>query len=270
MKLKAIYSAEELDQLPGQYRDLYEERDGSYVLVGIEGVKTQLDVQKVHEALRREREISSSYKKQLAAFGGRDVTEILADLDQIEAYKAAAESKSVDENVIETRLRAKTAPLQRERDKLAAEYAEAQKLIQQYQQKEQTRTIHDSVRAAIAKSAGFLGQAAEDALMYAERMLGIDESGKVVTKDAVGVTPGIDATVWLQEMQQRKPYWWGETRGAGATGGKSTGGVAGDNPFSAQGWNVTAQARLVRENPERAAQMAKSAGTTIGGPRPQK
>lgn len=123
MKLKATYAAEELDQLPDQYRDLYEERDGSYVLAGIDGVKTQLDVQKVHEALRREREISSSYKKQLAAFGGRDVNEILADLDQIEAYKAAAESKSVDENVIETRLRAKTAPLQRERDKLAAEYA---------------------------------------------------------------------------------------------------------------------------------------------------
>lgn len=270
MKLKATYSAEDFESVDGAFRDLYEERDGHFILTGIEGIKTEQDVAKLSEVVRKERALTANYRKQFDKLGGRDVDEILAELDQIEAYKAAAESKGVDENVIETRLKSKLAPIQREKDQLAKQYAEAQELLGQYQQKERVRTIHDSVRSAIAKSAGFLGQAAEDALMYAERMLEIDETGRVVTKDSVGVTPGIDATVWLQEMQQRKPYWWGESKGGGATGGKSSGGVTGDNPFSHAGWNVTAQAKLVRENPERAAQMARSAGTSIGGPRPQK
>ncbi|QFR59625.1 hypothetical protein P6F33_gp24 [Pseudomonas phage Quinobequin-P09] len=99
-------------------------------------------------------------------------------------------------------------------------------------------------------------------------MLEVNEEGKVVTRDGVGVTPGIDATVWLTEMQSKKTHWWGPSQGGGA-GGNRSGSGGGANPWSADGWNMTEQGRILKENRSRAEQMAKSAGTTIGGPRPQ-
>ena len=53
-----------------------------------------------------------------------------------------------------------------------------------------------------------------------------------ITRDNVGVTPGIDPAVWLSEIQAKRPHWWGEMVGTGAE------------------------------------QMAKSAGTFIGGGKP--
>ena len=42
----------------------------------------------------------------------------------------------------------------------------------------------------------------------------------------------------------------------------------GTNPWSAQGWNVTAQGRILRANPKLAASLAKSANATIGQTKP--
>lgn len=103
--------------------------------------------------------------------------------------------------------------------------------------------------------------------MLAERVFEVDDEGNVTTKDGVGVTPGIAADVWLTEMQDKRPHWWPQSQGGGA-GGSGGGGAGGKNPFSAEGWNLTEQGRLVRENPEKADQMAKAAGTTVGGGRP--
>ena len=112
-------------------------------------------------------------------------------------------------------------------------------------------------------------EAIDDALMYADSMLEITEDGRIVTRDQVGVTPGIDPTVWLSEMQQKKRHWWPASQSGGAAGSNG-GGVGGDNPWSASGWNLTRQAEMMDQDAARAEQMARSAGTTIGGPRPQK
>ena len=105
----------------------------------------------------------------------------------------------------------------------------------------------------------------DDMLMIGGLMFTRDETGAIVTNDNAGMA-GLSATVWLTEQQKARPHWFPESHGAGATGNKGNGGQA--NPFSKDGWNMTEQGKLLRDDPETAHQMAKAAGTTVGGKRP--
>lgn len=271
MAIKAI--VDKLDDVPEQYRDLYTEKNGKFELTGVEGFKTQADIDRVQSGLVKERNEHKETKTRLSAWGDRKPDEVIAILDRVPELEAAAAGK-IDENkintMVETRISGKLAPVQRQVQTLTTQLGERDAIIVGFQQKERTRAIHDDVRGAISKTQGFQGSAAEDALMLAERVFEVNEEGKVVTKDGVGVTPGIDATVWLTEMQQKRPHWWGPTQGGGAggSGGRPNGG--GKNPWSHDGWNMTEQAKVYRENPQRAEQMATSAGTKLGGMRPVK
>lgn len=272
MAIKAV--VEKLEEVPEQYRDLYTERNGKFEITGVEGMKTEADVTRLSSALEKERNDHKKTKQTWSVLGERKPEEVVAALDRIPELEAAAEGK-VDDNklneLVEKRIGTKTGPLQREIDKLKKDNAEKDEVITGFKAKERQRTIHDSVREAIGKSQGFQGAAVEDALLFAERMLDVTEEGKVVTKDNVGVTPGVDAVVWLSDMQQKKPHWWGTSSGGGAGGNNGKGGGAGGaNPFSADGWNLTEQGKIVKENRARAEQLATAAGTRIGGPRPAK
>ncbi len=205
---------------------------------------------------------------------GKKPDEILAILDRVPELEAAAAGK-IDENkinsMVETRVGSKLAPVQRQVTTLTASLAEKDAIIAGYQTKERTRAVHDSVREAIGKSKGFQPSAAEDALILAERMFEVTDDGKVVTKDGVGVTPGVDAVVWLQDLQTKRAHWWGPTEGGGAGGsGRGNGGGGGSNPWKGESWNMTEQGKIWRENPARADQLARAAGHSgaIGAMKP--
>lgn len=268
MKLKAVYSSAE--DIPQGYEDLYTERNGQFELTGIEGIKTQGDVDRVQESLRKERDEHKATKAQLQKFGELDADEVHEKLDRVAELEAAAGGKIDDdkmEELVQARLKRERGPLEREITQLKTKNQEFEQQVTEFQQKDHQRTIHDHVRKA-AQSQKLVDTAVDDALMVAERVMDVTEDGRVVTKDNVGVTPGLDPQVWLTEMQQTRPHWWGPSQGGGARGG-SGGGGGGNNPFSAESWNLTEQGRMVRESPERADQMAKSAGTTVGGGKPQ-
>ena len=257
--------------IPSEVRHLYTEVDGVYKVLSAGSIKSKADTDRLQESLRKEREDHKETKARVAGFGDLDADEVLAKLDRIEELEAAAGDKIDDTKInemVETRMKAKLAPLERELTKVKNEKAELSEKVTQYSENEKRRTIHDHVRKA-AKAEHIRDTAIEDALMMGERIFEIDESGNVVTRDGVGVTPGLDATVWLSEVKTSRPHWWPESQGAGAKGGTGTPGYA-NNPFSAEGWSMTEQGNLIRSNPERAAQMAKAAGTSIGGAKPQK
>lgn len=269
MVLKAI--VKDINDVDEKYRDLYTQKGDQYELTAIEGVRTQGDVDRLQTALKKERDDHKAVKDRLALLGDRKIEDVVATLDRLPELEAAAAGK-IDDNklneIVETRIKSRVAPIERENSRLKTDLAERDTKIQGYEGKEKTRLIHDSVREAISKNTGFQPSAVEDALVFAERMLEINEDGRVVTRDGVGVTPGIDSTVWLTEMQSKKAHWWGPSMGGGSQGGKSSHGVK--NPWTHGDWNMTEQGRIYKESPDRAHQLAKSAGTTVGGTRPDK
>jgi len=270
MAIKAV--VEKLDEVDERYRDLYTERNGKFELTGVEGMKTEADVTRLSSALEKERNDHKGTKKRFEVFGDRKPEDILTLLDRIPELEAAAEGK-LDDNainkIVETRIGAKVGPLDRQLKQMAQQNAELLAENNGYKTKEMTRTLHDSIREAFGKSQGIQSAALEDALMLGERMLSLNDEGKVVTRDGVGVTPGVDAVVWLTEMQQKRPHWWGPTQGGGSGGNNGRpGGDGGRNPWSADAWNLTEQGRIWKENKTRAEQLARSAGTTIGGAKP--
>lgn len=267
MTLKAVVP--NLDEVPQQFHELYTERNGQFEISAIEGMRTQADVDRLQTALTKERDDHKGTKTKFSAFANLDPVEVADKLARFPELEAAAEGK-LDENkinaIVESRIKAKLAPVERERDVLKGQLTEKDELITGFQRRDTQRKISDKVREA-ATSAKIIPEAFDDALMLADRVFEVAEDGRVVTRDNVGVTPGIEPSVWFTELQAKRPHWWGPTVGAGASGSRVPGG--GQNPFSHEHWNMTEQGALVRTNRVRAEQLAKSAGTTIGGARPQ-
>lgn len=286
MVLKAVHDSQ--DEIPESYRDLYAEKDGKWELTGIQGVKTTADTSRLEESLRKERARTASFREKLKLFNGNGelsvdaeiddwrarANEHVAKFDRIEELEAAAGGKLDEaqlEAMVEKRvngvLRSKLAPVERELDTVKREREELKAANDNFQADKRRRTIHDAVREALTEEK-IVPTAFDDALMLAERHFEISDEGQVVTRDDAGVMVGLDPKGWLQELQPKREHWWPGSVGGGAKG-SGGGGVGGSNPFSAKNWNMTEQGRLVRENPERAKQMAEAAGTKVGGPKPK-
>ena len=193
-----------VDEIDEAFRPLYTERDGKFHLTGVEGIKTQADIDRLQGALTKERNDHKSVKDRYAPFADLDPADILAKLDKYPELEAAAEGK-LDEDKIkeiaESRVRTQVAPVERARDAALKErdtvVAERDELKNQLR----SRDIKDAVLAAALKSK-IVETAVDDVLMLADRVFEVGEDGSVTVKDGVGATPGITAEAWLTEMQQ--------------------------------------------------------------------
>ncbi len=273
MALEAIVKS--LDDIPEglTVRELFSERNGQFELTGVSGVKTQADIDRMNVGLTKERDDHKATKAKLSAWGDLDPAVAIPLIDRIPELEAAAKEGGIDEEkmneLVEGRIKTRFAPIERENIALRAQNEELTGVVTGFQQKETQRTIHDSVRAACVETK-VLDTAQEDALFLAERMFEVrEDDGKVVTKDGVGVTPGILAHDWLTEMQAKRPHWWAPSSGGGAGGSGGQGGPAGKNPWTAENWNMTLQGQYVKEHGiEKATAAAKAAGTEFGSPTP--
>ena len=276
MALQAVMDT--LDAIPEQYRDLYTEKNGKYELTGVVGVKTVADVQRIQTALEHEKTNHNQTKEKLTAWGELTPDKVLPLMDRIPELEAAAAGK-LDEAAIEEMvqrrvngtIKSQTAPLERNLTNLQKERDALLQQNQTFVSRERTRTIHDGVGKALAE-AKVIDHAREDAIILAERIFEVrEDDSKVVTKDGVGVTPGLSPKEWMSEVQAggAKPHWWGPTGGGGAGGAGGNAGGAADNPWTAEAWNMTRQGQIIREKgQEHAERLAKAAGTKVGGMKP--
>ena len=261
MTIKAIYL--DLNQIPEQYRDLFSERNGQYELSGVEGVKTEADVNRLQSALNKERVDHKTVKDRLNAWDGLDPDEVRAQLDRLPELEALAQGKTDDEKInqlVEARLNTKMGPVERERAKLADALKERDARLTEYEAKDRQRIIHEAVRKA-ATEAKVKPEAYEDVLLWAERVFEINESGGVTAKDNIGCTPGIDPSAWLNEIQSKKAYWWPDSQGGGATGNNSGAGPA--NPWKKDNYNVTEQMKISAADPAAAKRLMQAAGVPL-------
>lgn len=266
-------SYDDAESVPEAFKTLYTEKDGKFTLTGIKGLKTQTDVNKVSEALRKERADHSKLRATLReAFGEQydltDIAERAGKVDELQALVDAGgdpkDPKKIDK-LVEARLAAKLAPLERENAQLKTKVGELETENGGFKTEKRTRTIHDAVREAGSK-ASLLPQAMDDALMLAERQFEIADDGSVVTREGVSVGQGLSPADWFSDMQEKRPHWWGPSTGGGAGGGGLKPGE--NNPWSAAHWNLTAQGAIVKANPTRAAALASAVGSKIGATAP--
>jgi hypothetical protein len=271
--IQAVYDNQE--EIPEVFRELFTERNGKWECTGIAGMRTLADFERMQEGIKRERKEHDETKLKLRAWGDLKPEDVQAKLDRFDEMEAKLEAghKPDDEKLnklVETRLKSKLAPVERANAELVAKLADREGKIAEYQNRERQRQIHDEVRTARVKTKA-REDAEEDILLNAERMFEVDADGKVVTKDGVGVTPGIGADLWLQEMQPKRQYWWPESQGGGAKGGRVGNGAGLNNPWSAQNWNLTEQGKYLKEHGmEKAEQLAKLAGSFVGATAPIK
>lgn len=274
MALKAV--VENLDDVDEGVRDQYKEHTdpktkAKTFVLDVEGVQQHPEIVLQTAALTKERDEHKATKAKLALFAAfGDPAKLQEQLDRIPELEAAAEGK-LDEGkingIVEGRVKAKLTPLERENAQLKTQLGERDNTIAGFHAKERTRTISGALSKA-AKDAKVIDSALDDVELYGERVFEVQEDGSVVTKDGSGVAPGLSPKQWLEDMQAKRPHWWGPTQGGGAGGSRSAN-TGGSNPWSADGWNVTEQGNILRAKgrPE-ADRLAKLAGTVVGGQRP--
>lgn len=266
MAIKAIY--EKQDEIPEQYRDLFSERSGRWELTGVEGVKTQGDVDRIQEALRKEKSDHKASRDRLAAFGDMEPDKVREQLDSIDELKLRAEKGSLSdeklEELVNARMARKLAPLERDlattKGALEKEKARAGELEGTIRR----GTIERSLREA-ATAAKLVPEAIEDMVLLGERVFDVAEDGAVTVKEGSGYPLGLRAGEWLKEMQEKRPHWWPPSQGGGAGGSGGGGAGGGSNPWSPDAWNVTAQGAYIRAHGEdKAARLAEQAGSRLG------
>lgn len=258
--LKSV--VESLDDIPEAIHGEYVQQGDKYVLQ-VEGMKPQSEFDRVQGALTKERTEHGALKSRITTtLGDRKFEDVAAQLDRIPELEAAAEGKLDDDkinSIVEGRVKTRLAPVERERDQLKVKVGELEGTVGSLQTREKTRTIHDAIRTA-AKAARVTDEAIDDAIMLGERIFEVrEDDGKVVVKENVGYTPGIEPSVLFSDLASKKPHWFGASAGGGA-GGQRDNFKSGSNPWSHAGWNLTEQGRIMNSDPSKAEQLAKAAG----------
>lgn len=262
-----------LDDLDESVREHYkkDDRSGKFFL-DLEDVGALPDVERLNTSLRKERDDHKVTKGKLAPFAALgDPSALQAQLDRIPELEAAAEGK-LDDNklnsIVEGRLKTKLAPLERENAQLKTTLSERDKTIGEFTAGEVRRKVAAAVGKA-ARELKVVDSAMEDVEILAERVFELTDDGVVITKDGAGTAAGLSPKAWLEDMQARRPHWWGPSAGGGASGNRSGGGLSGGaNPWSHEGWNMTEQGEILRTDRAKAERLSKAAGTSIGGRRP--
>lgn len=273
MKLKLSY-ADKAD-VPEKFLELFEEKDGAWQFVGVEGIKTAADVATVQEALRKEKNDHKKTKDEFKTkFGDLTPDQIQADQDELAELRVQIDAKGgkLDEAKIEElaerRVKIKLTPIERERDKLKTENAKLTGDVQTLSGTISKSKIETHIRKA-ADAAKIVGTAIEDVIAIGGNLFDVNEDGNVVARDNVGIQPGLTPDIWLTDQKEKRPHWWPASQGGGANGGKGGNGGAASNPWSKEAWNITEQGKYLQTHGEdKAKTMASQANSRIGATRP--
>lgn len=262
MAIKTKYATKE--EIPAAFLELYTEQGGAWVLTGVEGMKTVDDVDRLQTALNKERNDHKATKDKLAAWGSLDPAEALPKLDRIAELEQAAGGKLDDkaiDAIVEARIGTRVGPLNRQIETLTRERDEFKAANETYTAEKRSNTIRDAIRRQAVEDK-VIPTAVDDLVLIAEREMDLDENGKVIVKGS-----GLSPKDWLNDQKKTRSHFWPASAGGGA-GGNLGGGGGADNPWSAEGWNLTKQGEIVVADPARADALAKAAGTKVGGLKP--
>lgn len=281
MPIQAI--VDKLEDVPEKYRDLYAAGDGGkFKLVGVEGVRTQEDIDRVMGAHNNEKTSHKLTKTELQAYRDKGINAkkeadgsytltyqdkpldaVFGELDQIPTLKAAAEKagntpeklQELVRPLLEKELGKVKGPLERSLRDVTDKATKLETENLGLKTQINNRTIGDEIQKA-ATALKMRPEALEHIVRAGVGVFEVGDDGKVATKD------GVDVLTYLT-AKKRDTAWsifWPDGQGAGGGPGGKGGTGDKDNPWSATGWNLTQQGRILTTDPQGADTLAKMAG----------
>lgn len=273
MELEYKYATAE--EIPSGYAELYTEKDGAFVFTGVKGVVSAEGHANVERALTNERQahraakatletVRDAIKKAKGDGDGSvdDLEDIALELEELRTKGDGKDPEKFEEAVAQ-RVARELRPVERERDRYKTESEENKGRADALQSDLDKGMIREAIRAA-ATDAGCDGDHIDDIVDLRLRSYEVlREDGaepRVVTRDGVGLTPGVDPAEDLSQVKTAgtKSHWWPATKGDKLRDKKPGGGGA--NPWAENTFNLTEQARLMRENPSMAERLKQAAG----------
>jgi hypothetical protein len=271
---------ENLDDVPEALHSEYKEQEipgvGKRFVLDVEGYDQHPLVRNLKSAHDKVKGDKDKFKTELDALAGRfsGIPEDLTAEQILELYQNNKDGKGpdVDKRLADLRTeleRKRNGEVQAKDQEIAARDARNAQLLNTIKR----FTVDDGLTNALVE----VGVAKE--LLPAARALlkergvieFVEEDGKfsaVAKTDAFG---DIETLRFVQEWSKTDEgkAFVPKPTGGGASGTGNQGRSSGENPFSAEHWNVTKQGAVVVEKGEQfAANLARLAGTTIGGPKP--
>lgn len=274
--LELADSYESLNDVPPEHLALYSERDGKAVL-DVSSVKTKADFDRYATALRARLADATGDLKAVKSQGlSRDeikalITEVATTLTP-EPPTGGAKPNGSGDAALAGRVHDLERELEATKGKLDTATAERDQATNQAT----STNIKNGLTGAAVKS-GVRPEAVDSLVQLVAQSFEISGEGGVVTKLEgklpTGVTPNSTPEDFFAAVKRAPEYsyFWPGSKGSGAQppGGGGGGGDA-SNPWSAKGWNLTAQAAAVRADRANAETMAKQAGSFIGATKPAK
>ena len=233
--IKSTYPT--LEEIPEKHRDLYEERDGVFLLTKIEGLKTEDDITKLRDVIRKEKEQRKKAESLVKQYG-YSPDEINKMMDEFDVNKEKAVAREAN------KMRQELETANANASALAATLG-AYKI--------QSELTHEATKLGVDSSA------LEDVLLWGEKLYTYVD-GKVVSKDDNNFdTPG----QWLEKTKTEgnKKHWFNQPQGAGAIGSLGTSAVStGAKHFTKGSMNLVEMISIESRDSAEANKLAKQAG----------
>ena len=272
-------SYESLDQVPAEAAALYVEQNGKAVL-NLNGIKTQADFDNYATALKARLADAAGDLKAVKNQGmSRDeITALIKEVATTMKPPGRDDGKGGGNGADDPALAMRVHDLERELAETKEKLTTAETIGAKAKQTATTTTIRNALAGAATK-AGVLPTAVDGLVQLIAENFELASNGSVVTKlegqTVQGVTPNTGPEPFMVAIQRASDFshFWPASKGGGAGGGGGGGGggsAGADNPFTRDGWNMTAQGQMIRSDRPEAERLAKAAGTRIGGGMPKK
>lgn len=267
MSLKTRLSEEDFSGLAPVLQEHYEKPEGATeYLLRFEGKpagwvqKDEVDSFRANNTklLQEKQRLESLYQ-------GIDPEAAKEAFKQLESLK---EKEMFDKGKFEELLEAKSRPYKDQVKVLSERAALAEKRAAELQSAFQERQIKDQVLGEIMKIASPKKNTAEIIEMAVEKVWSFDEEGRMVPREGGKVLYGksgdevMTPAEWgARFVDSQRGNLFEDHTGGGSPRSATTSGVASKNPWAkGEGWNLTHQMQIARENPTLAAKLQAQAG----------
>lgn len=263
--LKPTYETK--DEIPEGASAFYtEQSDGTFKLNLDGGVKTQADIDKAMKALDRERDVRKAQAKVLKAVGLEVHEDGSYDEDAVgevvtakEKYDPNAEPGKGGKDVDKA--------LQEQADRFKTEKQSLQEKLEENERRFKSSIKERDLKDALMKAGITNPIRLDDAVTRVMRTQEVDVKAgdDGVYKVVIGAlrdAPEDFAREWASS-EEGKHYVSANGNAGGGAGNEEGGGAITVNPYKEGSVNLTQQAKLQNESPEKARQLAAEAGVEL-------